>query len=414
MSKLVHVGVSLVALSVFGACSSAGDDDPHASTGGRINIGAGGGVSLPGGGSGAGTGKLDGGQIPLTPQQVTSIKTQACAGESVEGEALPAILELVVDTSSSMNQRAPGTNQSKWEVTRAALLDAVVGTTNGGGLPAATAVGLLFYPNKAATINKSPGASTDCVNTGAAIAPGLLGNGSAQQRSTLRTAIEQVQLERSTPTHDAYKFAFENGITKTNLPGRRFMLLVTDGAPTLSFGCTNPSGSLNDVDPTPIVDEIRRSAAAGIKTFLIGSPGSEKNRGWMSQAAVIGGTAPSGCQVNGPNWCHMDMTTAPDFSEALRKGLADIAGQVKSCTYEFAAPPSGETINANNINVILSSGNESQLVVRDDVGDCQKGWQLTSDNQILLCPETCNTVLADPALSVDVLFGCESIGEPPA
>lgn len=415
MSKLVPVGASLIALSILGACGSKSDDDNGGGSGGRINIGVGGGVSLPGGGSGAGTGKLDGGQIPLTPQQVTTIKTQACAGESVEGEALPSILELVIDTSSSMRDTAPGTNQSKWEVTRAALLDAIVGSTTGGGLPASTAVGLIFYPNKMATINTSPGTVTDCVNTGAAIAPGLLGNGTAQQRSTLRTAIEQVQLAQSTPTNDAYKYAFENAITKTDLSGRRFMLLVTDGTPTLSLGCTNPTGSLNDVDPTPIVDEIRRSAAAGIKTFLIGSPGSERNRPWMSQAAVIGGTALPGCQEAGPNWCHMDMTKEANFSDALRKGLGTVVGQVKSCTYEFATPPSGETINANNINVIVSSGGKSELVVRDDVGDCKKGWQLTSSNQVLLCPETCDAVQSDVNMSVNVYFGCEAaLGEPPA
>jgi hypothetical protein len=36
----------------------------------------------------------------------------------------------VIDTSSSMNQAAPGGGGSKWDVTKAALLDAV---SKGGG-----------------------------------------------------------------------------------------------------------------------------------------------------------------------------------------------------------------------------------------------------------------------------------------
>lgn len=413
MSKLARVGVSFLTIALFGACGSNSDGDGAGGNGG-INLGFGGntGVGNTGNTGNTGNGTLDGGEVPITSDQVKSIKNQACAADSIEGEALPSVLELVVDTSSSMSQTAPGSRQSKWEVTRDALLEAVVGV-DGPGLAASIGVGLIFYPNKQATINRQPGNTTDCVNTAAAIAPALLGGATAQQRTLVRNAIEQVQLERSTPTHDAYKYAFENAISKTNLSGRRFMVLVTDGAPTLSLGCMNQSGNLNEVDPDPIVEEIQRSADAGIKTFLIGSPGSESNRSWMSHAAVIGGTAPAGCKVDGPNYCHMDMTTEPDFSAALRNGLAQIAGQVNTCTYAFATPPSGQIISADNINVILTSSDGSTLVVRDDVGDCKKGWQLTSNQQILLCPDTCASVQSDPNISVDVLFGCQSLGEPP-
>ena len=107
------------------------------------------------------------------------------------------------------------------------------------------------------------------------------------------------------------------------------------------------------------------------------------------------------------------MTTASDFSAALRDGLAAISGQLNTCDYDFPPPPSGQTISAANINVILTSGGSSQLVVRDDIGDCQKGWQLTADRRIHLCAETCQAVQADPNMSVDILFGCESLGMPP-
>jgi hypothetical protein len=62
----------------------------------------------------------------------------------------------------------------------------------------------------------------------------------------------------------------------------------------------------------------------------------------------------------------------------------------------------------------MTSGNSSTLIVRDDVGECTKGWQLTPDNHILLCPDTCATVQADPMVNVDVMFGCESPTKPPA
>jgi hypothetical protein len=416
MPKLVVFAVLVAASGFLYDCSSKTDDD--AGIGGGINVGStkgtGAGIGV-GNGGGTGTGTYDGGEIPITPQQVATIKGQACAGESVATEMLPSVLELVIDTSSSMNSPAPGGGGTKWEVTRAALLEAVPGNNASPGLPGGTGVGLIFYPNTTVDpVSRTAQAVTACVNTGAAVAPALLGDANAAHRTLVRNAIAQVKLASSTPTHDAYKYAFENAISSTTVPGRRYMLLITDGTPTLSLGCMNSSGSLSDQDPSPIVDEIRRTAAAGIKTFLIGSPGSEANRSWMSQAAVIGGTSTPGCNVNGPTYCHMDMTTAPDFSAALRNGLASVVGAINSCTYEFATAPTGQTISANNITVTMTSGAQSTLVVRDDIGACTKGWQLTPDNHILLCPDTCASVQADPLVTVDVMFGCESPVKPPA
>jgi hypothetical protein len=402
-------------------CSS-GDDDGFGfafgtTTGGTGNTPLGNGGLGIGATTGAGTGapgSFDGGEIPLTQDQVTAIKHQACVGVAVEGESVPSVLQLVIDVSSSMNDRAPGSMDSKWVATRDALLEAIPG--DGGsrpGLGASVAVGLLFYPNEVASVSERQQDVSACVNVDAMVPPARLGDAHGAQRALVRDALEQVQLQVSTPTHDAYRYAFEKGITPTNLPGQKFMLLITDGTPTLSLGCSNPSGHVSDVDPEPIVQEVTRVAKAGIRTFLIGSPGSEANRNWLSRAAQIGGTAPAGCSPDGPHYCHLDMTTAPDFSAALRAGLSSIAGQIAPCTYSFPDPPDGRAIDPNEITVILGSGGQSQLIVRDDIGDCSQGWQLTSQNEILLCPDTCAEAQEDPKTSLDVVFGCESPTEIP-
>jgi hypothetical protein len=166
------------------------------------------------------------------------------------------------------------------------------------------------------------------------------------------------------------------------------------------------------------------ASSEGIRTFIIGSPGSESydignpntpgfgddNRPWMSEAAFLSGTAWAGCNLNGPEYCHFDMTEAPDFSLALAQGLGSILGQLKPCSYAFPEPPNGRTIDEEEINVVLESGGDNTLVIRDDVGDCTEGWQLTSDNEILLCPATCSDVQLDPSLDVQITFGCASLG----
>lgn len=384
----------------------AGTTGSGASAGG-INVGAGsgGGSSIPS--------VYDGGSVIITEEELEDIRNDQCAGWESEGEELTSVIELVIDVSSSMNQAAPGNRgQTKWDVTREALLEAIVGA-NGPGLPASVAVGLLFYPNMEATINRTPGTVNQCVNTGAMVPIEVLGGPNAAHRQSLGNAIRDVQLRQSTPTHDAYRYALDNGLLPTRLPGEKFMLLITDGAPTLLQGCTNESGNLNAVNPQPIVQEITRAAEERVRTFLIGSPGSESNRTWMSTAAVIGGTAPAGCNVNGPDYCHMDMTSAPDFSAALRAGLARVAGAVAPCRYTFAEPPTGMAVDREKINVVLSSSRGRVLVVRDDIGDCTEGWQLTDNDEILLCPDSCDQVQSEGGVVVDVIFGCESRILPP-
>lgn len=411
--------LGLGALAAFGCGDS---DDGNGGGTGATGTGASSGlvgiggqvVNVGGGNSGgsSGTGTFDGGSVPITPEEEDAIRDKACTGWTIEGEVVPSVLELVVDVSGSMDDEAPNSNRTKWEITQEALLDAIVGV-NGPGLPATVAIGLLFYPNREAEINDSPANVDQCVEIDENIPIDLLGGPGAAHRELLRERLEELEPGSGTPTHDAYRYALNTSLLPATFPGNKFMLLITDGTPTLSLGCVNESGNFEDVNPQPIVDEITLARSQGIRTFLIGSPGSEDNRTWMSTAAVIGETARPGCNVNGAPYCHMDMTSAPDFSAALRQGLADIAGEIAPCTYTFPDPPAGQTIDPNRINLIVKSGTQASLIVRDDIGDCGEGWQLNSNNEVVLCPTTCAAVQQDPNMNVELSFGCATVAQPP-
>lgn len=344
---------------------------------------------------------------------IEELRNSSCAGWSAEPEALPSVLQLVVDVSSSMSQRAPGSDQNKWEVTREALIEAIVGET-GPGLHSSIAVGLLFYPNVPdSTINRQPGPITGCVRTDAMVGMNILGADGAPHRELLRQAFVDVRLNRSTPTHDAYRYALNQGLLPTRFSGPKYMLLITDGTPTLSEGCVNPAGRLQGVDPRPIVEEIRRAAEQEVKTFLIGSPGSEENRTWMSEAARIGGTAQPNCSDQGPNYCHMDLTTSPDFSKALRDGLAHVASQIAACNYELPEPPAGEVLDQSRINVILTPGNGKapQLIGPSADAKCSEGWAI-KDGLVTICPKTCEAIQKDEEATLELLFGCVPVNVP--
>jgi hypothetical protein len=69
---------------------------------------------------------------------------EACVGQTVGAEIAPTVLQLIVDTSGSMDDDAPGpVRGSKWQATRRALLQAI------DKMPASTAVGVVFYPDLA-------------------------------------------------------------------------------------------------------------------------------------------------------------------------------------------------------------------------------------------------------------------------
>lgn len=396
----------------------SGDGDGDASPPDEIDLGTGGGSGdgdISGDGDTSLNGEFDGGSFVLTEEELDSISDAACAGWQHEGEVLPSTIQLVIDVSSSMRETAPGTDRSKWEVTRDLLLEGIVGV-EGNGLPGSVAVGALFYPNQAGVEGSpEPQDVSECVNIDALVSAEPLGGADGAHRAVVRDVIANAVTEQWTPTHDAYRYALNEGLLPSQIPGNKFMLLITDGTPTISLDCMQQEGEQGGVDPEPIVDEIARAAELGIRTFLIGSPGSEDNRGWMSRAAVIGGTAPLGCNVAGPvgEYCHMDMTTAGDFTQALRDGLARIAGVLTPCTYAYPEAPPGQTIDSNAINVIVKKADgTTSLIVRDDHGDCTEGWQFGDGNEVVLCPETCSDVQLEPTTTVELAFGCGSVAVP--
>jgi hypothetical protein len=327
---------------------------------------------------------------------------------------------LVVDTSASMNDRPnnASSGSSKWEITRDALGTAIE------GMPATAGVGVLYFPNKqtqAGNPQDEPRPITACVNTDAMIPVAVLGDTGSTQRTTIASSLTSTRPNGSTPTHDAYDYALTNGMDVSKLPGNRFMLLITDGAPTFKKDCEGGGGP-NDAQPTqPIIDEILAARQAGVRSFIIGSPGSDRVnnvdvRPWLAQAAVEGGTAAEGCSLYGPDYCHIDLSQDPDFAGALNAALARILGLITSCTFEVPTKTGdGKVVQKDQINVIYTpgDGSDEQLIGRDDASDCQDGWQLNDKGQVVLCPDTCRTAQNDARGKIELLFGCATVsGEP--
>ncbi|HVZ35994.1 MAG TPA: vWA domain-containing protein, partial [Polyangiaceae bacterium] len=365
-------------------CSSNGSDKSGVGSAGTSPV-----LSNDGMGPGAvfNTGDMQSGNGSLLDP------TDTCVGEEAGTELAPAVVELLIDTSLSMDENAPGSRRSKWEETRDAMLSAIA------LMPATTAIGVVFYPN--VDVGEMP-----CFNSSAQVPIAPLGADGSAQRAALSAAFQAQSPNGSTPTHDAYRYALSQLGAATS-PGQKYLVLATDGVPTYALDCKGSGTEQAPADPTPLIPEAASALGRGIKTFVIGSPGSENARQSLSQMAQAGGSASAGCSNTGPNYCHFDMTQKPDFASALRDALAQISGLALSCTYDIPPPPNGGTLDLTKVNVLYTApGGMPELIGQNPTGSCSDGWAYSSDNkQVVLCGDTCNRVKSSSG-QVSLQFGC--------
>ena len=380
-SKLVHTALALGCLGALACSSSEPEPADEANLGSDAPIFGDGEVMGP-----------DFGTDPNNPDGVGGAGN-SCVGQTAGTEAVPAVLQLVVDTSGSMDQDAPGTRDSKWSVTRDALLGAVE------DMPTNTSVGVVFYPDV-------PISASTCFDEQADVPIERLEGDGSSQRRRIESAFDRQSPDGGTPTHDAYRYAHSQ-LAATNAIGARFAVVITDGTPTFSLGCEGTGLVSDPVDPAPLVTEAQRARAQGVSTFVIGSPGSEGARESLSRMAEAGGTARPGCSHAGPTYCHFDMTESGDFATDLREALGTISGLTLSCAYDIPAPPSGQLLDPNRVNVLFTpTGASPERIGKTESSSCNEGWQYSEDgSQVLLCGTTCDRVKASNG-TLSLEFGC--------
>ncbi len=154
---------------------------------------------------------------------------------------------------------------NKWEVARDALIEAVAMLSDD------TQLALLAYPNK--QIDGTSGDASMCVAVDQMVElqePGVNGH-----RQTIIDALNAVETNRCTPTHDAYATAV-SAMASAQATGQKYILLMTDGQPTLTLGC-EPGSCTRDMEngEEPVINAIAEAwTTHSIKTFVLGSPGS--------------------------------------------------------------------------------------------------------------------------------------------
>jgi len=385
-----------VMLATFG-CSSNNNDgasslDPGVDAGGTVD---------PGSGLEAAVTDPDGGGGPIVDG--------ACGGAMMKATARDANLLLVLDKSGSMLQRPAGFSVKKWDAVKIAMRDALTPVKN------RISLGLEMFPND------TTGSGDVCAmpGGGAAVTVGI-GPGTETVDKIL-AAVNAATPAGATPTAKALAEAylyFTTGSGK-DLAGDKYVILATDGGPncgtmascsaemcTTNIDGSCPSGG-NCCDPSTggsrtscldadaVVAELDALRGVGVKTFVIGIPGTEAYKTHLDRFAEAGGMV----NTAGPN---------KYFSVEAAGGVAGLTSVFELITGELItscrvsldqAAPDPANINVYVDEKVIPQGGED-------------GWDFdtsTTPPSIVIKGRTCEEVKTKGAKAISVVYGCPTI-----
>jgi len=412
------VRVSLFSLlagtSAFGAAAGCQNDEPEGSLGasgsaGTGRAGTGSIITTPDGGGGEGAGP---GTEPDSCGELVGL--EQCGGTKKEAKLNTINVLLVIDKSGSMTDQPTGFSSDKWSALKSALGSVLTNVNE------RVHVGLLLYPFSTERAIPLEDCGTDCctVPDGEAAVVVNVATGS-ESVPAINAQLADTSPGGGTPTAEALARAydyFETGAGAT-LDGSRYVLLATDGGPncneTLSCdeerctpnldgqcegaNCCEEAGEFC-VDDAGVTTEITKLSAAGIPTFVIGIPGTEKYSDYLDAFAIAGGVPRTGSSRD------YYAVSAGQGVQGLVDVFTDITTDlVRSCEIELTEKPP----SLMSVNVAVDCKVVSQANATDG-----SGWEFDQEvdpTKVILHGPVCDDLQANGATRVDVVYGCPTI-----
>lgn len=378
LKMMLSASSMMVGAIVFAGCGSSGDSTFDDGSGGD---GAGDALTGFGGGDGTGDGdKGNGGDGSGTAGKVGNVDpSSACATASDGAELQPISLVFMIDRSGSMStDGGSSTVNVRWNPVKDGLT-AFFGDPASSNISAS----LAFFPIR-------NGNTTTC--SSAAYQSSVVPMTQLPNAGAFSSAFTQ-NPAGNTPTVPALQGALDAARAVQATGKNVAVVLATDGQPN---GCSSNTAGVESVAAA--------GAADGIKTYVIGVGPSTGN---LNGFADKGGT---GSAIMIPT------NDAAQVSADLQKAIGQIASSLLGCNYGLPAPPAGQTldVNAVNVNYTAPGAAPKTLAYSADCKD-KNGWRydsVTAPKEIVLCADSCATAKAQAGAKLDIIFGCATAVPP--
>jgi von Willebrand factor type A domain len=335
-----------------------------------------------------------------------------CGNTTVTADLRTVNILMVIDKSGSMTDEPSGFGTDKWSALKTALGHAL------NGVAADVNVGLLMYPYSTAQQIPLVCHGGCCEVPDGASAVNVDIDSGTRSLPRILAALDAVDPGGGTPTAQALARANDYFTTGAGaaLKGNNYVLLATDGGPNCnsnnscgadrcttnldgqcdSGNCCKASGEgcLDDIEVT---GQLRTLLSHGVRTFVVGIPGTEAYSDYLDGFAVAGGepnpaTPPSYYAVS-----------PKDGVQGLEDVFTGITSQLlRSCTIQLAEdPPKLELVNlAIDCEVIKPSAKDGS------------GWTIDTHQtpgSVVLSGPICDRVQRQGATRVDVVYGCPTV-----
>jgi hypothetical protein len=341
-----------------------------------------------------------------------------CAASSQHAELRTVNMLILLDKSGSMGKPGLGSTASKWEAMRSALNTALTKarlTIN---------FGLDLFP-RADVASGCTGEA--CCQTSAVGEPLTVpvGPGSDTVPAILST-LDATTPAGGTPMAAALSRAlnYYTAGDGSGLIGDKYVLLVTDGGPNCDTAavsacegdkctrnldpdptcntslncCSTAALAVNCLDDVSVNTQIQALATAGIKTIVVGIPGSDPYVQYLNLFAQSGQKPNPDPNATTAYYAVAESAGATGLADTLHAITIDL---VKSCVITYTTPPQ----DTEQVTVLVNCN----PVPRDptDGGDGSY-WTLdTAAKTITLGGPTCDTILNEGVNRVDYIFGCK-------
>lgn len=434
-------GAGLLGAILIPSCVLKSSDDGDGSDkGGAASGGNGPSLDGTGGKSSANGGASDGGTtsddtttVTLADAcpglKITNGNGETCGSTTMAASYTDIHMLIVLDKSGSMDTTPTGFDQTKWSATKTALSAALEGSTE------QVRYGLLMYPYSTGTVAIPSDCGTRCCElpTSSADAVNVPVAEAKTSVPEITDKLDETKPSGGTPTAAALKAAYDYYVTGSGgiLEGDKYVLLATDGAPncnaeheaceaatctanidaasgsscggTIANCCeaayaSAGAGPSACVDDMAVLGQIEELAKAGIKTFVVGIPGTENYKSYLTKFAEAGGVPDP--QNQALAYYEVTADAGVDGLTKTFKGITETL--VRDCDIKLGKAP----LDPKMLNVAVEC-----TTLPQSAGEVIN-WEYNGDADdptITIKGTTCDTIEAQGVTRVDVIEGCTTI-----